>query len=618
MGSDDTNGSYHGDQHGATPLEVKRTCTDCIWLLVFFAALGGLGVVVTYAAENGDMTRLFSFTDYSGKLCGTGGRGSFAYFCGEAGSLDFYDPVCVRVCPTSDSTTTMCPLPGGSGKLEEVSDYPTFEFAGLLCMPSDPAFAQVVSKELSANPYMEKVIKASEIERAWLPLLISAGLAFILGFVYLFVLEHCACCLMWSGFAIIVAVPGAIGGYLIYASQQGGIDGIPSSGDAQYDLYIGCAAAVFSLIFLCVACCKASQIDMAIECVEKACACIFDMPTLLVEPLLSLLGQALFLFPMLAGFLLLISCGRVTKEHPAGKTASTDITSITGVASALTSQYFQYDDIEYAYIAYYVFMMVWVVELCHATSQFVVAYTVELWYFADRGDGHHEAKACFGMCKGFCVGVTHHFGTLLCGSFIITAVWAVRLVVAAIAQEAQDTGNPLGACLGKICLCLVDCFKRCLEFVNRNAYMDVAMNATNFCQGALHALEVITHEATAAIVLNGATWVFQIAGLGAISASNAGITWLMLRHWELFSSPESEHYVQDPVYLCGASAIIGLLVAWPFMNIFDYTADVVLFCEAYEAQRKGVEAEPEAPDDPTYCFSCFGGKKGYKRVPQNG
>merc|ERR1712190_639849 len=127
--------------------------------------------------------------------------------------------------------------------------------------------------------------------------------------------------------------------------------------------------------------------------------------------------------------------------------------------------------------------------LLHAISLFVIAYTVELWYFKAGASG---GAACCGLCRAYCVGIEHHLGTLVCGAFLISTLRFARIVVGIFARQASDTGNPVGECLGFFCSCIVNCFQRWLEHVNKNAYMDVAMNSTGFCVAARHALEVLS------------------------------------------------------------------------------------------------------------------------------
>ena len=49
----------------------NRGCTDVICFLLFFAFLGGWGVVGYYGFKNGDPTRLIYPSDSTGAICGS-------------------------------------------------------------------------------------------------------------------------------------------------------------------------------------------------------------------------------------------------------------------------------------------------------------------------------------------------------------------------------------------------------------------------------------------------------------------------------------------------------------------------------------------------------------------
>jgi hypothetical protein len=155
----------------------------------------------------------------------------------------------------------------------------------------------------------------------------------------------------------------------------------------------------------------------------------------------------------------------------------------------------------------------------------------------------------------------------------------------------KDTGNSVGHCLACCCNCLVDCFERCLAKLNKFAYMDTAINSNGFCTAAGHAMGVLTHNATAAFTLNGATFLFEIAGCGSITAAGAATTYLMSTQLDQFNDPGKETYVPDPAFLTAVSALICFFMSLPFMLVFSNTADTVLFCFALERKRTPEQEE---------------------------
>jgi len=270
---------------------------------------------------------------------------------------------------------------------------------------------------------------------------------------------------------------------------------------------------------------------------------------------------------MLIGFLWLLSCGKVVNH---------------GLYRSL-----EYTDTEKGFIVYYVFMMIWVNEFWNALSNFAIAYVTQRWYFTPYTKNSCAGRSKWGLptfaiLRGFTVGLCFHLGTLAFGSILIAFVRVIRMGFAYLEKLSSDTGNCIGVCISKVLFCCLYCFESCLEFVNKNAYMDVALHSSSFCVGAQRATAVMTNEITALGALTGACWTFQLGGLGAITGLGALLTGLMVRHIDAYSQPTSEYYVQDPVFLTIAAAVISFIVALTFMRGFDTVSCTILYCFATE------------------------------------
>merc|ERR1719453_1703731 len=92
-------------------------------------------------------------------------------------------------------------------------------------------------------------------------------------------------------------------------------------------------------------------------------------------------------------------------------------TEISGIFRSFT-----YTESEMYYILYYLFVILWVVYMATATSQFVLAYAVQLWYFTAYEDGEkHGVPAC-PLIQGYKTGILYHLGSFAFGSFIIAVL----------------------------------------------------------------------------------------------------------------------------------------------------------------------------------------------------
>jgi hypothetical protein len=302
---------------------------------------------------------------------------------------------------------------------------------------------------------------------------------------------------------------------------------------------------------------------------------MFAMPSLLLQPAIEVGTKLIALSVLLYGLGWLFSTGEIKSESA----------TIGGVEVRGVHRTFQYTEEQIYYLLSYILGIFWVDELFTAMSQFVISYSVVLYYFCPKvASGEKDAPA-FPLFRGYVVGFVCHLGTIAFGAALIAIVRIISLILSYIAKQAEKENAAL-ACVAKIMLCVVQCFKRCLEFLNKNAYMDVAYRSSWFCTAAKNALKMIMQEALLMSVLNGACFVFQIAG-GLLITVAAGYAAFMGCQQELFTNPTSEYYVDNPMAVGIAGALVGLTVAVPFMLTFDQCADTLLYCYVMDKVSPG-------------------------------
>merc|ERR1719454_895356 len=131
---------------------IRHHCTDLACVLVLLVALAGLGAVFGYAHQHGDMQRLFHGLNFQGKLCGIDVPEPYLYWCQSAGQglLDLGHPTCVAACPVSSATYSSC-FNATTQSSVYIHDYPTYAFAGRLCMPVDSWLTSQVSRTPTAR-----------------------------------------------------------------------------------------------------------------------------------------------------------------------------------------------------------------------------------------------------------------------------------------------------------------------------------------------------------------------------------------------------------------------------------------------------------------------------------
>mmetsp|Transcript_30430 Transcript_30430/g.83876 ORF Transcript_30430/g.83876 Transcript_30430/m.83876 type:complete len:623 (-) Transcript_30430:165-2033(-) len=588
--------------YGAQPNTVQRHCTDIPCCLAFLVALAGFAYITVFGIVHGNPRRFLHLPNSRGDICGTDGMEDrpFLYFCNNTNGLHVNNTMCVEACPKGgDTLVHTCP-DGAVGP----GSYATRELFGILCAPDDPKeFAKFQHKSILKNPQVRQALRVTEVVKNWKALTIVAVCAVVLGFLFCFFLETCAFCIFWGSLGFVILVVASLGGYLIYESRFRQTEGLESlqqlpeltTGNIDTDFIIGIVACVVAFLVTCGACCGCGVVNTALESLKEAADCITDIPSLLVQPFVDLAIKIIVFIALVVGFWYILSTAQM--EHNVDKLGEYEL---------------KYENQEYFFIAYYILMAYWILELVDAMSNFCIAYAVQLWFAYTRGGLESSSEApCFPTLQGLLAGVTFHLGTFAEGSFIIALVRGARDFMFLVTKQATDTGNATVACCSCCCTMCLDCFNRFLKFMTKNAYMDTAMNSNDFCKAAHHAATVLLTHAGEVATLNTTTVLFQIAGISGIAAGGVAIMHLMCEYWDELNNPESEAHVENRVTLYAVAGVLSAFISLPFMTLLDQVSDTLLFCNCIEKKR--TPPPPVYQDDPEYekqsallCGCCSG------------
>lgn len=167
---------------------------------------------------------------------------------------------------------------------------------------------------------------------------------------------------------------------------------------------------------------------------------------------------------------------------------------------------------------YNLFGCLWTIQFFHACNQIVIAGTVAAWYFTrKRGLGISLYFRSFSNL------VYYHLGTAAAGSLIIALIQLVRIIFEYMSRKAKAKEmGPIAEFFVKCVSCCLWCFEKCLKFLNKNAYIEVAIYGYSFCTAAREAFSVILRNIVRLAVLNFISWfVFLIIKLLVAGAAMA-------------------------------------------------------------------------------------------------
>mmetsp|Transcript_102922 Transcript_102922/g.266069 ORF Transcript_102922/g.266069 Transcript_102922/m.266069 type:complete len:630 (-) Transcript_102922:102-1991(-) len=560
----------------------RHTCTDVPCCLIFVVSLVAFGFLFFSAVREGDVRRLFHGIDSEGKICGVDSPvedKNYLYWCSHAnfaelsqGNFKLGQPVCVETCPTGSSAdVSACFSTGGETNTEA---YATTAFLERYCIPSESSLRGLAGHITST--YLDDLDTTfteglSSVPVGWPVILATFGVAVLLGYVHLSLLRCCAKLLLWLSILGTILVLGA-GGFYLWANAGKLSNRIPdgvnlpeqaTEHEGQVTRVVAILCWVLAGVAACVACCMHSSIDAASACIQVACSAIFDMPSLLLAPVLKAVAKVVAFMVLLYGFLNLYSMGEV-------------VTSGLGDG---VHRHFAHSNKQLLILFLYVLMAYWILCFMNALYQFMVAYAVAQYYYEPHDeDGDKMVEGCCVAWEGFHVGISFHSGSLAFGSFLMAFLHALQKACEYAEMKNKEGGdNKVVSCVLCVCGCCIGCLKEVVGFINKSAYIDIAINSSSFCTAARSALAMIVELAGAMAILNGATYVFAFFGSALITLISGAFAILACRVGP-FADPTSKYHIDAPLPVALVSMCVAFLVSLAFMHVFDMASDTLLYC----------------------------------------
>jgi len=242
---------------------------------------------------------------------------------------------------------------------------------------------------------------------------------------------------------------------------------------------------------------------------------------------------------------------------------------------------------EWTCLAVFILMSSWIGLLMGELAHFVAVYVTATWYF-DPGSAHLAA-----LCKASWVALRYHFGSLLMAGLVVGLTVPIRLVVGALVSCTRHNYNAVGTICMALCSPCVDSYESILAYVSRSAHLEVVLSSRPFCLAAKRSLKLQRTQDTTVQVLNGVTWLFQVAGVLTIGFLGHSVALFGIMHRQQYMDMTSEMYVHNPALYCMGGAVVAALASMPFMMTLDTVSDTIVYCYTLKSIQAIVSASTE-------------------------
>uniref|UniRef100_A0A8C6YSB8 Choline transporter-like protein n=1 Tax=Nothoprocta perdicaria TaxID=30464 RepID=A0A8C6YSB8_NOTPE len=228
------------------------------------------------------------------------------------------------------------------------------------------------------------------------------------------------------------------------------------------------------------------------------------------------------------------------------------------------------------------FVFLWLVNFAIALGQCTLAGAFASYYWAFRKPADIPLWPLF---SSFGRAIRYHTGSLAFGALILAIVQLVRVILEYLDHKLKGTQNSFTRFLLCCLKCCFWCLEKFIKFINRNAYIMIAIYGKNFCTSAKEAFYLLMRNVVRVAVLDKVTDFLLFLGKILVAGGVGKFNWFFSDGLVFFLVPARLEIL---------TVIIGsYLVAHGFFSVYAMCVDTLFLCFCEDLERNdGSTAKP--------------------------
>uniref|UniRef100_A0A8C5DPV7 Choline transporter-like protein n=1 Tax=Gouania willdenowi TaxID=441366 RepID=A0A8C5DPV7_GOUWI len=151
---------------------------------------------------------------------------------------------------------------------------------------------------------------------------------------------------------------------------------------------------------------------------------------------------------------------------------------------------------------YNVFLFFWCANFVTALGQVTLSGAFASYYWAYKKPDDIPAYPIFSSLGR---ALRYHTGSLAFGSLILSLVQVIRVLLEYLDHKLKGANNKCAKFMLSCMKCCFWCLEKCIKFLNRNAYIMIAIYGKNFCTSAREAFFLLMRNIIRVAVLDKVT-----------------------------------------------------------------------------------------------------------------
>ncbi|PIK33427.1 putative choline transporter-like protein 2, partial [Apostichopus japonicus] len=448
------------------------------------------------------------------------------------------------------------------------------------------ALTQTLSSVLSIYLQLQGFFEVlyEDVVASWYIILIGLFIGMLLSMVFIVLMRWLAGIMVYLSMAILFLLLGVGTFYCFWYWKQ--LEGVEGSDEAlEFStnllsylrlrttwLIFGCVLGGILLILLLITICLCNRIRIAVALIKEASRAVGHMFSTLFWPIIPFILEILIVLIWLS-IALFVSTSYM--NHFTVVDAPSDFTLANGTTCEFDTFNETYPNTtarcqfaEYAlpwytvYLQFYnVFMLFWLVNFIIALGQMTLAGAFASYYWAFTKPQDIPA---FPVVYSLWRSIRYHLGSLAFGSLIIAIIQLIRVILEYVERKLKGKAdNKVVQYIIKCLKCLFWLVEKVMKFINKNAYIIIAVYGKSFCSASQEAFWLLLRNILRVAVVNNVT--DYILLLGKLMVYNLLILQII--------------------------CIGTYFIAWCFFSVYDMAVDTLFMCFLEDLERHDGSAE---------------------------
>ncbi|XP_043534109.1 choline transporter-like protein 4 [Chiloscyllium plagiosum] len=198
----------------------------------------------------------------------------------------------------------------------------------------------------------------------------------------------------------------------------------------------------------------------------------------------------------------------------------------------------------------------------------------------------------FAVSSSFMRSLRYHTGSLAFGALILTIVQLIRIILEYLDHKLKHYHNPFT----KFLLCCLKCCFWCLEkfikFINRNAYIMIAVYGKNFCVSAKNAFKLLMRNVVRVVVLDKITDLLLLFGKLLVVGGVGVLAFFFFTGRIKIPNPTFQVPTLNYYWVPILTLVVGsYMIAHGFFSVYNMCVDTLFLCFLEDLERNDGSAE---------------------------